>query len=54
MNVAIHKRLELAINASGLTDDQIRKKAEISKSRYHEIKKGDGHIKEHTVCIKII
>ena len=42
MNVAIHKRLELAINASGLTDDQIRKKAEISKSRYHEIKKGDG------------
>ena len=56
MNVAIHKRLELAINASGLTDDQIRKKAEISKSRYHELKKGDGHIKEHTLgrlCIAL-
>ena len=56
MNVAIHKRLEQAINVSGLTDNEIMKKAEISKSRYHEIKKGTGHIKEHTLgrlCIAL-
>ena len=49
MNEAIHKRLEHAINVSSLTDHQIRHKANISKARYYEIRRGEGHIKEYTL-----